>query len=250
MMRPRVIPVLLIGDRGAVKSRQFRDHRYIGDPVNAARIFSELGADELVVLDINASAHGRCIDLGLVGAIAEEITMPLTVGGGITSAAAARELISAGAEKVVVGVGAWRDPYLLTELANDIGSSAVTVCIDTASDGEGGQRVRVLNGTHDTGLRPADFARTVEEHGAGEIILQSVDRDGMLAGYDLEIIREISRQVSIPVVALGGAGSPEHLRAATDAGVANAAAAGSLFVFHRANQGVLINYPPRKGGQV
>jgi cyclase len=245
MVRPRVIPVLLLGERGVVKSRCFRDHRYIGDPLNAARIFSELGADELVVLDIIAGATGGCINERIIGEIADEISMPLAAGGGITTVDDARRLIVVGAEKVVVGTGAWRDPYLLTELANNLGSSAVTVCIDVGTNASGTQTVRVSNGTYDTGLSPADFARTVEDHGAGEIIIQSIDRDGTGSGYDVDLIREISKRVSIPVVALGGAGELGDVRRAVKAGLASAAAAGSLFVYHGRNQGVLINYPMR-----
>jgi cyclase len=243
--RPRFIPVLLLTDRGLVKSTEFRDHRYLGDHLNAARIFSELGADELLLLDIEATGQGRSIDPEVVSRVSEELSMPLSVGGGISSVDQASEVIMSGAEKIVLCTGAWRDPYLIKEAAERHGSSAVCVCIDVKLGPFGKQTVHVMNGSHDTGLAPAEFARLVEEHGAGEILIQSIDNDGLMSGYDMDLVAEVANAVDVPVVALGGAGTLGDMSRAISEGKANAAAAGSMFVYLGPLNGVLINYPTR-----
>jgi len=242
--RARRIPVLLLSRRGLVKSVRFQDHSYIGDYLNAARLFSDLGADELIVLDIDASPSGRTIDPEIVTRIADEISMPLSVGGGIGRIDSVTDLIAAGAEKVVLCTGAWRDPYLIKDAAERHGSSAVCVCIDAKIRPSGEQTVHVVGGFEDTDLTPVDFAKLAEEHGAGEIVLQSIDRDGLMSGYDIELVSKVSQAVSVPVVALGGAGSIADMAAVVDRGYASAAAAGSMFVYFGPHKGVLINYPP------
>jgi len=244
VFRPRVIPVLLLRDGALVKTVSFRDPRYIGDPVNAVRIFDELGADELVVLDILASRKRRSIPLDVVTAIAAEANMPLTVGGGIHSVAQIRSLVAAGVEKVVIGTNAVDDPGFIEEAAGHFGSSSIVVCMDVRRSAFG--RTVVCRGGRPTRHDPIEFARTVEARGAGELIVQSVDRDGTMRGYDLKMLRSVSDAVGIPVVALGGAGGLQHFREAHLEGGASAVAAGSLFVLHGRLRGVLINYPERK----
>ncbi|HEV7701259.1 MAG TPA: HisA/HisF-related TIM barrel protein [Pyrinomonadaceae bacterium] len=246
MVRPRIIPVLLLSGGGRlVKSVRFRDHRYLGDPVNAARLFSEFGADEIVILDIDASKQGRSISLGVVSDITEEVRIPVTIGGGISSVEDVSAVIAAGAEKVVIGKAAWSDPYLIKEAAEKFGSSAVAVCIDVRRDKNDKPLVWVLNGSQPAGLSATEFAQMIEEHGAGELIVQSIDRDGTMSGFDIDLVREVSRAVKIPVVALGGAADTEDLVKVTREGYASAAAAGSLFVYQGTARGVLINYPER-----
>lgn len=243
MFRPRIIPVLLLRHNVLVKSKGFRDYRYIGDPINAVRIFNDLKADELAFFDIAATQEGRSVSLDVVKAIGEEANMPFAVGGGIRSLEDIRSLISAGAEKAVINTAAIDRPDFIREASDAFGSSTIMVCMDAKRDAAGDVRVWTRNGTRPTPFSPADYARRVEDAGAGEIIVQSIERDGMMTGYDIELIRTISMAVSIPVIALGGAGSLDHMRRAYTEGFANGLAAGSMFVFHGPRKGVLINYP-------
>jgi imidazole glycerol-phosphate synthase subunit HisF len=243
MFRPRVIPVLLLKNKGLIKSTQFKDHRYIGDPINAVKIFNDLKADELVFLDILASKEGRCISLDFIKNVGEEANMPFAVGGGITTIKQIQDIISAGAEKVIINTQAAVDPSFIREAANTFGSSTIVVCMDIKKKFLGKIQTWILAGEKATGLNPIDFAKLMEEKGAGEIIVQSIERDGMMQGYDIELIKSISEAVSIPVVALGGAGKLEDLKTAYTQAYANGLAAGSLFVYHGARKGVLINYP-------
>jgi cyclase len=245
MFRPRVIPVLLLRGNALVKTRTFGAHIYIGDPINAVRIFNDLRADELVFLDITASRERRTISLDFVRKVGEESNMPFAVGGGIRTLEDIRGVLGAGAEKVVINTHAVADPNLIEHAAQAFGSSTIVVCIDVKKNLFGQPRTWIYGGTKSTGHSPTDLARLMEQHGAGEIIIQSISRDGMMEGYDIELIRTIADSVSIPVVALGGAGSLEHLRQAHLEGRATGLAAGSLFVFQGPKRGVLINYPER-----
>ncbi len=245
MFRPRVIPVLLLRGNALVKTRRFGEPKYIGDPINAVRIFNDLKADELVFLDIQASKEKRTISRDFVRRVGEESNMPFAVGGGIRTLDEIRGLLSAGAEKVVLNTYAATDPDLVEMAAHAFGSSTVVVCIDAKKDILGRQRTWTFGGTKSTGHTPEEFARRMEQKGAGEIIVQSISRDGMMEGYDIDLVRRIADSVTIPVIALGGAGSPEHLRRAHVEGHATGLAAGSLFVFHGSKRGVLINYPER-----
>jgi cyclase len=246
MQRPRVIPVLLLKNNGLVKSIRFKNHRYIGDPLNAARIFNELEADELIFLDIEASRERRSISLDFVNAVAEEVTMPFAVGGGIRTLDDIRAITRAGVEKVIIGAHAAQSPPFIKHAAEEFGSSTISVCVDVKKDLFRRNRVRITNGRTATGFDPVEFAQMMESNGAGELVIQSIDRDGMMNGYDIELVTQISSAVGIPVVALGGAGSEKHLADAFEQGNASGVAAGSLFVYQSTKRGVLINYPTEK----
>jgi len=242
MKRVRIIPSLLIRKGGLVKSVKFKDHKYVGDPINAVKIFNEKEVDEIVILDISATAEKRPPNIQQIKEIASEAFMPLGYGGGVTSLEEIKTLISAGVEKVILNASALNRPGLISEGAGYVGSQSIVVSIDVKKDLWGKYKVYGQNGTKNTGLDPLSFAQQVEKAGAGEILLNSVDRDGTFKGYDLDLISLVSGAVSIPVVAIGGASSAEDFTAAIHAG-ASAAAAGSLFVFQRPHRAVLISYP-------
>lgn len=241
MFRPRVIPILLLKGKGLVKSKKFKDYRYIGDPINAVKIFNDLRADELVFLDIMATKENRHISIEFVKNIGEEADMPFAVGGGINSVKSIKEIINAGAEKVIINTYATQNPNFIKEASEKFGSSTIVVSIDVKKKFLGKKQVYSTGGSKSTGLDPISFAKLMEEKGAGEIIINSIDKDGMMTGYDLELIEKVSKVVSIPVVAAGGAGSIDDLKSAIDS-YASAAAAGSLFVYHGSRNGILINY--------
>lgn len=246
MFRPRVIPVLLLQGDGLVKSINFKNYRYIGDPINAVKIYNDSGADELVFLDIEASKDKRTISLDFVEKLSEETNMPFAVGGGIRTLEAIQEIIAAGAEKVILNTHAAEHPDFVREAADHFGSSTIAVCIDVKKKFLGGQRTWTHGGSKSTAYSPVEFAKLMEEKGAGELIIQSIEQDGKMEGYDLELLREISTAVTIPVVALGGAGNMEDLKAAYFESHVSALSAGSMFVYQSAKRGVLINYPGRK----
>src|SRR5579884_2433084 len=245
MFRPRVIPVLLLRNGGLVKTVGFGKPRYIGDPINAVRIFNDHRADELIFLDILATREGRLISLDFVRNVGEEANMPFAVGGGIRSLQDIREILSAGAEKVVLNSFAAENPDFIAQAADSFGSSTITVCIDVRQKRFGGLRTWTDGGTRATPYAPEEFARIAEQKGAGEIIVQSIARDGTMEGYDLDLISRVSEAVTIPVVALGGAGRLDDLKRAYHETHASGLAAGSMFVFHGPKRGVLINYPDR-----
>jgi imidazole glycerol-phosphate synthase subunit HisF len=245
MFRPRIIPVLLLKGDGLVKSVRFKDHRYIGDPINAVRIFNEREADELVFLDIDATRLGRTVSLDFVRKVGEEASMPFSVGGGIKTLDDIRWVIGAGAEKVVIGSQAAIDPEFVRRASDEFGSSTIVVCVDVKRSYFKGQRVWSKNATRPTYLTPVEFATLMTKNGAGELIIQSVTRDGTMSGYDLDLIRSVSAAVDVPVIALGGAGTLADLARGHREGHANALAAGSLFVYKDMKRGVLINYPAK-----
>jgi cyclase len=244
MLFPRVIPCLLLRGRGLVKTRRFADPVYVGDPINAIRIFNEKEVDELMLLDIAASAERRGPDLRLLSQVTSECFMPLAYGGGITSTEQMSELFALGIEKVVLNRAAFENAEVVRAGAERFGSQSIVVSIDVRRRLWGGYRVFARNGTQDTGHEPVAFARLMRDLGAGELLLTSIDHDGMREGYDLDLIRSVSSVVDIPVVASGGAGSTADLQKAVEAG-ASAAAAGSLFVFQGRHRAVLISFPAR-----
>lgn len=241
-MIPRVIPTLLL-DRGRlVKTVRFRDSTYIGDPINAVRIFNEKEVDEMVFLDISATRDGREPNFELIGRIASEAFMPFTYGGGVRSVSHAQRLFALGVEKVVLNTAALRTPELISDLAALAGRSSVVVSIDVKRPLLGRARVFTSDGYPPPKANPVDFARHVVELGAGELVLTAVDREGTMTGYDLELVQQVASAVDVPLIALGGAGTTGHLRDAIGAG-ASAVAAGSLFVYHGPRRAVLITYP-------
>jgi cyclase len=240
--RPRIIPVLLLRGGGLCKSRGFGHERYIGDPLNTARIFNEKEADELIFLDIDATINQRHPDLDRLRDIATECFMPVCYGGGITSVGQIEAILRLGIEKVCLGASALLDPALVREAARAFGSQSIVVCLDVRRSWWRGECLVVHRGAKRVPGRFEDHLRRIEDLGAGEAIVQSVDRDGSMSGYDLDLIRRASACVRLPLVALGGAGRLDDLREALAAG-ASAAAAGSLFVFHGPHRAVLISYP-------
>jgi len=237
--RPRFIPVLLLSGRGLVKGTRFADHGYVGDPINTMRIFNEKLADEVILLDIDARREGRTPDLELVTRIADECYMPLAVGGGLSRIEDVERLIRSGVEKVVLNTAAVDRPGLVTEVAERFGSQSVTVAIDY-SETSVGRRIATNNASTPHDLEPLEWAEEVVAAGAGEIILSCVERDGTRTGFDLELVEKATRRLSVPVVVLGGAGSPDDLREAAALGAS--AAAGSLFVHFGRRRSVLITY--------
>ncbi len=245
MLRTRVIPCLLLQGEGLVKTTHFKDPTYIGDPINAIRIFNDKEVDELIFLDITASREGRGPALQAIRDFASECFMPVGYGGGIRSLEDARQVLALGIEKIVVNTMALRRPELVSEIAREFGTQAVVVSIDVKKRLLGGYEVFGAGGTEKTGLKPVDYARRMVDLGAGEIFLNSIDRDGTQSGYDLALVRSVASAVSVPVIACGGAGSLAHFSEAVNEGQASAVSAGSMFVFHGKHRAVLISYPAR-----
>lgn len=246
MVPVRVMPCLLLKGQGLVKTVRFKDPTYVGDPRNAVRIFNEKEVDELVILDITATAENRPPRFDLVEEIVSEAFMPVAYGGGIRNIDDAARVLALGVEKVVLCTRAVEDPPFLREAAERFGNQSVVACLDVKKRWLGGYEVCSRGGRKGSGKDPVDLARVMEEMGAGEIVLQSVDRDGTQSGYDLELIRQVAGAVNIPVVAAGGAGKVEDFRQAVREAGASAVAAGSLFVFKGKHRAVLITYPEPK----
>ncbi len=243
MLRSRIIPVLLIRDKGLVKTRQFGDDKYVGDPINAVKIFNEKEVDELTLLDIDATVRGHEPDYGQLRNIAVESRMPLCYGGGITEARQASQIIALGFEKVSVSAAALERPQLIREMAEQVGRQSVVVAIDVRKEGLlGGYNIYTHNGKKRHKVKLLDFIAEAEQLGAGEIVINSIDRDGMMQGYDLKLAKSVRSRVSTPLSFVGGAGSVDHLAALIDAVGTVGAAAGSLFVFKGTYRAVLISY--------
>jgi len=245
VFRPRVLPILLLKGKGLVKSKKFKNYRYIGDPINAVKLFNDLKADEIVFLDILASKENRTISLDFVRSVGDEANMPFSVGGGIRTIQDIKEIINAGAEKVIINTFAVKNPNFIKQASDTFGSSTIVVSIDVKKTIWGKNKVFTLGGKKPTRLDPIMFAKLIEEKGAGEIIINSIEKDGLMTGYDLDLVREISKAVAIPVVAAGGAGGMDDFRLAIESN-ASAVAAGSFFVYHGARKAVLISYPSQE----
>jgi len=239
--RPRVIPVLLVRGEGLVKGRGFAEPQYVGDPVNAIRIFNEKEVDEIIVLDILASSENRPPRFELARDVASECFMPICFGGGVATIEHMDRLFAAGVEKVSINTGS-TDAALIQAASARFGSQSVVAAMDVRSGWFGRRKVVVKRGTRAVHDDPVAWAKRMRDLGAGEILLQSIDRDGAMAGYDLELVQSVAAAVDIPVIALGGAGSVADLRNGLTAGAA-AVAAGSMFVFHGRHRAVLITYP-------
>jgi cyclase len=244
VLRPRIIPCLLIHDNGLVKTVKFRDPTYVGDPINAVRIFNEKEADELMVLDIDATVRGQMPSYKMIADLARECRMPLCYGGGITTVAQAKDIIAMGVEKVALSSSAVASPQLVTEISEAIGRQSVAVVIDVRKRLLGGlYDVYTHNGRRKARVTALDFAEAVAAAGAGEIVVNVIDRDGMMSGYDLALARDLRARVGVPISLLGGAGSLADLEALINEVGVVGAAAGSLFVFKGQYRAVLINYP-------
>ena len=242
MKRIRVIPVLLLAQSGMVKTERFAKPRYLGDPINAVKIFNEKRADELVLLDIEATTKGR-IEFDWISDIVSEAFMPIGYGGGISSVAHAAELFKRGVEKVVVNTAAVENPDLISEIAARYGNQAVVASIDVKKNFWKKNRVYTRNGRKEAGIDTVTLARRCRDAGAGEIILTSIDREGTFGGYDTALLETVASAVDIPVVANGGAGAIADFAAAVTRGECSAVAASSMFVFAKKGEGMLISYP-------
>lgn len=242
MRRVRVIPVLLLQNQKLVKTSRFKESRYVGDCINALKIFNEKGVDEIVVIDTHAWKNSTP-DIQYVKSLVSECFMPLAYGGGIQNEKHAHELFSMGVEKIILGAQAFYQPTLIKKLADQYGAQSVVISVDVKKDWLGRDKVFIENGCKSTGQDPLTYVKEKEKLGAGEIILHSIDRDGMMGGYHIELIKKVASQIAIPVIALGGArGIADFVTAVNDGG-ASAVAAGALFVYKGPHRAVLINYP-------
>ncbi len=244
MLRPRIIPCLLVHNGGLVKTVRFSEPKYVGDPINAVRIFNEKAVDELIVADIDASISGGEPDYSLISQLAAECRMPLCYAGGVKTSDQVVRIISLGVEKVALSSSAFSNPELIRESAHRVGNQSIVVVMDVKKTGLlKHYEIFTHNGRRKTGLNPVDFARKAASLGAGEILLNSIDHDGMMKGYDLKLIDQIRDSVSIPLSVLGGAGSLDHIADLVQRYGIIGAAAGSLFVFKGKFRAVLISYP-------
>jgi cyclase len=242
MIQTRVIPCLLLRGNGLVKTKKFRDAIYVGDPVNAVRIFSDKEADEIVILDIDASREGREPNYELIAEMAGEAFMPVAYGGGIRSLEQIRRLIRSGVEKVVINTLATESTDTIRAAVDVFGSQAIVGAVDVRRKLLGGYAVVVKSGTETTRLNLQQHTQNLVQAGVGELFINDVERDGCMSGYDLALVRHVAR-APVPVVVCGGAGTLEHMREAVHVGGASAVAAGSMFVFHGKRRAVLLNYP-------
>ena len=241
-MRVRVMPCLLLRQSKLVKTVRFREPDYIGDPVNAVKIYNDKEVDELIFLDITATVDKKAPPFKMISEIASECFMPYTYGGGIRSLEDMRKIFNLGVEKIAINSHAVENPDFIMQAAKEFGNQSIVASIDVKKKLMGKYEVFTRSGTNPTGLGPVEHARMMEEMGAGEILLTSIDRDGTWDGYDLELIRTVAEAVNVPLIVCGGAGGIEDFRKAVDAG-ASACATGSMVVYQAKNRGVLINFP-------
>lgn len=246
MLNIRVIPILLLKGKGLVKTVKFKNPKYVGDPINAVRIFNEKEVDELMFLDIEANIEKHPPQFNLIKDIVTECFMPFGYGGGIRNVEDVRNILKNGAEKAILNTSALETPKLIKEASEIFGSQSIIVSIDVKKSGLGKYQVFKYSGTIKTKFSPQDLAIKVEKLGAGEILINSIDKDGTMEGYDLDLVKKVTEKVDIPVVACGGAGTVQHFQEAVKIGGASAVAAGSMFVFHGPHRAVLINYPSQK----
>lgn len=242
MLRSRVIPCLLLHKRGLVKTVKFSDPKYVGDPLNAVKIFNEKEVDELIVFDIDASVNGSEPDYSLIEKLALECRMPLCYGGGVKNVAQARKIIELGVEKIALSSAALENPSIISSIADVVGRQSVVAVIDVKKRLLGGYTVFVHNGKRKVKGDLETLLRSLEEYGAGEIVVNSIDNDGNMTGYDLKLAEKTREAVSVPITVLGGAGSKDDILGLVDRFKVIGAAAGSLFVFKGVYKAVLINY--------
>ncbi len=244
MLRTRVIPCLLLKNQGLVKTVKFKNPQYLGDPINIVKIFNDKEVDELIFLDIAATIEKRSPPFKLLSQIVSECFMPFGYGGGIRNLDDIREILSLGVEKVAVNSYAAEDPSFIQRAADLFGSQSIVVSIDVKKTFLGKYEVWTHGGTKRVKMDPVAVARKAEAMGAGELMVNSMDRDGTMTGYDIELIRNVAESVGIPVIACGGAGKVADFSRAVHEGKASAVAAGAFFVFHGPHRAVLINVPP------
>jgi len=242
MLKTRVIPTLLLRNAGLVKGEKFSHHKYVGDPINAVKIFNTKEVDELVFFDITASIEDRKPNYDLLADIASEAFMPFAYGGGLNSVHDIEKLFKVGVEKAIINTAATRNLDIVRQASAIAGSQSIVVAMDVKRSIMGKYHVYSQSGRVNTGLSPIDYAKMAMDAGAGELVVTAIDREGTGRGYDVDLIAKVSTAVNIPVVASGGAGSLQHFRQAVDAG-ASAVAAGNLFIFHGKHKAVLITYP-------
>lgn len=243
MLRPRVIPSLLLQDNGLVKTVNFKNPKYVGDPINAVRIFNEKEVDELAIFDIDATSKGLEPNYSLIERIANQSRMPLCYGGGVKTVEQAQKIFGLGIEKIALSSAVLENPQLITQIAERVGSQSVIVVLDVKKKLFGGYEVFTHNGKKGTGINPMKFVEEAQRLGAGEIIINSIDQDGVMKGYDLGLIDKIREKISLPLTVLGGAGSLSDIKEVIDKHGIIGVAAGSLFVFKGIYKAVLINYP-------
>ena len=243
MLRSRIIPCLLVHNKGLVKTINFKDPKYVGDPINAVKIFNEKEVDELIVLDIDATVEKRKPNFQMIKNLATECRMPLCYGGGVSSPEDAKKIIKLGAEKVALSAAAIENPELIKTIGEEVGLQSVVIVIDVKKKGLFGKyEVFTHNGKKSTGQNPVEFAKKMETIGVGEIVINSIDQEGTMKGYDFKLFENIRNQVSVPLTIMGGAGSSEYIKEAIDKFGVIGAAAGSLFVFKGKYRAVLIQY--------
>ncbi|MBF8457196.1 imidazole glycerol phosphate synthase subunit HisF [Kaistella sp. G5-32] len=245
MLRPRIIPALLIQDKGLVKTVQFSNPKYVGDPINAVKIFNEKEVDELVIFDIDATTKGLEPDYNLLERIANQSRMPLCYGGGAKTVEQAQNIFGLGIEKIALSSAVLQNPNLITELAERVGSQSVIVVLDVKKKLFGGYEVFTHNGKKSTGIDPKDFVVQAQNLGAGEIIINSINQDGMMNGFDMNLIDKIREKISLPLTVLGGAGSLEDIEKVIKRHGIIGVAADSFFVFKGIYKAVLISYPSK-----
>lgn len=245
MLKARVIPCLQLIDDSLVKTVKFDNHGYIGDPINTVRIFNELEVDELCFLDIRASVQNREPNIELLHQIADECFMPLSYGGGVRSFEVAQKILSIGFEKIVLNTCAYRTPNVVKKISEHFGTQAVIGSIDVKKSMWGKYQVYINDATEKLSIDPVQWAQKLEELGAGELLVTSIDRDGTWSGYDIDIVKKISQSVKVPVIANGGAGNVKHIGDVIKNGHASAAALGSMVVYQKKGMGVLVNFPDK-----
>jgi cyclase len=243
MLRKRLIPVLLLREKGLVKGVKFKNHKYIGDPINTVKLFNAKEADELVFIDIEASNSGNKINYNFIADITSEAFMPIAYGGGINSLTQIEKILKLGVEKVVIGAEACTNPRLITEASNIVGAQSVVVSVDIKKNIWGKNKVYIRNGAKNTKMTPLEYAKKMESLGAGELIINFIDNDGMGMGYDLETLKLMQNELSIPIIGSCGAGTINHFIEVFNNTSINALAAGDFFVFHGIHKAVLISYP-------
>jgi len=246
MLKTRIIPCLLLRNESLVKTVQFKKFNYIGDPINTCRIFNELEVDELAFLDITASIEKRGPNYKILQEIADECFMPLSYGGGIKTIFDAERIFSIGFEKIILNSYPLENPAIITELSKAFGSQSVIIAIDVKKSLLGKYQVYSLSGTVNKKHHPVEWAKEVQDRGAGEILLTSIDREGTWKGFDLDLVEQVTSAVSIPVIANGGAGCVEHIGAVVKSAKASAVALGSMVVYQRKDFGVLVNFPDKQ----